>query len=277
MWEKIRRLGIEIYCFFTTPFVLKNCLGILGLGAGLFVMTFWWMKCYTNHGESIQVPNFIGMNIREAGQKALARDFRVEISDSIYKTGRPPGQIIMQDPSPESRVKEGRTLYFTITKSNPDIVKLPAIGGNNDDYLLYSRQCTRLGLNPRIIGRLADPKLESNTIVAVLYRGDTITQKINRGFRVEMGSTIDFVVSEQVQLTVGIPDCICMTYDAARFLITASNLSVGSVIKDANVNDEDAAYVWRQTPKFTEGATMRVGEQIDLYLTQELPKGCEGN
>jgi len=40
------------------------------------------------------------------------------------------------------------------------------------------------------------------------------------------------------------------------------------------VTDEESAFVWRQNPVFTEGATMRVGEQIDLYLTQEMPAAC---
>jgi beta-lactam-binding protein with PASTA domain len=274
MWEKIRRLGVEIYCFFTAPFVVKNCLGILTIGGGLFMMTFWWLKCYTNHGESIQVPNYIGMNLQEAARKALDRDFNVEVSDSIFIPGKAPGEITMQDPAPESRVKEGRTIYFTVTKNNPDIIKLPDLTGGSDDYDLYSKKCTRLGLKPRVLARVADPKLEPNTIVDVIYNGDTITHDIRYGFKVEMGATIDFIVSEQVTLTVTMPDCVCQTYDAAKFLITASNLSVGSVIKDATVTDEENAYVWRQNPKFTDGATMRVGEQIDLYLTQEAPEGC---
>ncbi len=273
IWLKIRRLGIELYCFFTAPFVVKNCLGLLSVCGGLFLLTFWWLKCYTNHGESLQVPSYVGMNLREATKKAHSRDFGVLVNDSLYIPGKPPGEVVNQNPAPQSRVKEGRTIYFTVTKNNPDIIKLPELVGS-DDYDLYSRKCSRLGLKPRIAARVADPKLAPNTIVAVLYRGDTITQKIRQGYQVEMGATLDFLVSEQVTLTVVIPDCVCQTYDAAKFLIASSNLSVGAVIHDGTVENEQTAYVWRQTPKYEPDGTMRVGEQIDLYLTQERPTAC---
>lgn len=273
IWLMIRRAGFEIYSFLTTPFVVKNCLSLFGFFAGLFLLTFWWLKCYTNHGESLQVPNYVGMGLREASLKAHSRDFEVVVNDSIYEPGRPPGEVLAQNPKPESRVKEGRTIYFTVTKNNPDIIKLPELIGS-DDYDLYSRKCSRLGLKPRILARVADPKLAPNTIVAVLLRGDTITQDIRFGYKVEMGATIDFIVSEQVTLTVEIPDCVCQTYDAARFLITSSNLNIGAVIHDASVTDEQTAYVWQQRPKYDPEGTMRVGEQIDLYLTQEMPAGC---
>ncbi|MBL7774837.1 MAG: PASTA domain-containing protein [Saprospiraceae bacterium] len=273
IWLKIRRLGFELYSFFTTPLFVRNCLGLMAFFTGLFLLTFWWLKCYTNHGESLQVPNYVGMGLREAGLKARSRDFTVVVNDSVYVPGRPPGEVLAQNPKPQSRVKEGRTIYFTVTKNNPDILKMPQLVGS-DDYDLYSRKCSRLGLKPRILARVANPKLAPNTIVAVLYRGDTITEDIRYGYKVEMGATIDFVVSEQVTLTVEIPNCVCQTYDAARFLITSSNLSIGAVIKDATVFNEETAYVWRQNPPFEASGTMRVGEQIDLYLTQEMPAGC---
>lgn len=273
MWQAIRRFGIELYCFFTAPVFVKNCLGMAGVLFGFFLLTFWWMKCYTNHGESMEVPNFREMNLREASKKAKARDFRVAITDSIFMPGKPPGEIISQNPEPGSRVKEERTIYFTVTKNNPDVVRLPDLAGG-DDYDMYSRKVARLGVKPRITGRVNDPKVEPNTIIEVIFRGDTITDKLDQGISIEMGATLDFVVSEQVSLTVEIPDCVCMTYDAAKFLIQTSQLNLGSTVKDGTVTDPERAFVYRQSPRFSAGGSMRVGEQVDLYLTQNRPSGC---
>ncbi|MBK8194488.1 MAG: PASTA domain-containing protein [Lewinellaceae bacterium] len=270
MWEKIRRIGVELYAYLTAPFVVRNYLGMLALAGSILVLTFWWLTCYTNHGESVQVPSYVGMGIQEAARKARSRNFNVAISDSIYMPGKAPGEIIMQDPKAQSRVKEGRTVYFIITKNNPDIIRLPELAGS-DDYELYSRKLSRLGLKPRIVSRVADPKLEPNTIVQVIYRNDTITRKIRRGFSVEMGGTIDFVVSEAVTLTVGIPDCVGQAIDAAKFLIQASDLSVGAIIPDGTVVDIETAFVYRQSPKYDPNGTMRKGEMIDLYITQDKP------
>lgn len=273
IWLLVRHIAFEVYSFLTAPYVVRSCLSLITAVGGFVLLTFWWLKCYTNHGESVQVPNFVGMGFREAIVKAHARGFEVIINDSIYMLGKPPGVVLLQNPKPESRVKEGRTIYLTVARRNPDIVRLPNLVGN-DDYDLYSRKCLRLGLKPRIIARIAAPKLAPNTIVAVLFRGDTITEAIRYGYEVEMGSEIDFVVSEQVALVVEIPDCVCLTYDAARFLLSVSNLNVGSVINDGTVVDQMSAYVWRQSPPYAPNGTLRVGEQVDLYLTQELPAGC---
>ena len=274
IWLKLRRFGLESYAFLTAPFVVRNCLGMLALITGFLVLSFWWLKCYTHHGESLQVPNYVGMSFREAAKKARARDFAVAISDSVYVPGKAPGEITAQNPAPDSRVKEGRTLYFTVTKNNPDIIKLPDLAGS-DDYDLYSRKLSRLGLKPRIAARVPDPRLEPNTVVAVIYRNDTITSKIRRGgYMVEMGATIDFVISEKITLNVAIPDCECQTFGAAKFILQTSSLSIGAVIKDGTVTDEQTAYVWRQSPRYEANGTMRVGEQIDLYLTQERSQKC---
>ncbi len=271
MWPRIRRLGVELYAFFTTPFVLKNCLGMLGMMAGLLMLMFWWLKCYTNHGDSTQVPSYKGMSFREAARKARSRDFGVAVSDSLYVEGKPPGEVVEQDPKPGSRVKEGRTIYFTVTKNNPDIIKLPELFGS-DDYELYSRKLSRLGLKPRIVARIPDPKVGANIIIAVVYRGDTITHKTRAGVPVEMGATIDFIVSEEVTLTVNIPECVGQTLDAAKFLIQTSELSVGTIIPDGTVEkDDNEAYVYRQSPKYNPDGTMRKGEQIDLYITKNPP------
>lgn len=274
MWQKLRRLGVELYAYLTDFYVVKNYLGMLTLVGGLLLMTFWWLKCYTNHGESVQVPSYIGLNYKEAARKARARNFEVAVSDSIYEVGKAPGIILSQDPKPENRVKEGRTIYFTITKNNPEIIKLPDVTGN-DDYDLYSRKISRLGLKPRIISRVADPRLNANTIIAVIYRGDTLRN--TAGYTVEMGATIDFVVSEAVTLTVSIPDCACQSLDAAKFLIQASELSVGQIHADPSVNDPETSYVYKQTPKYGPEETMRKGEQVELWITQERPKFCDEN
>ncbi|MBU6340991.1 MAG: PASTA domain-containing protein [Bacteroidetes bacterium] len=273
MMQRLRRWALELYAFFTTPFVVKNCLGMMGLFSLILLLTFWWLRCYTNHGESVQVPNYVGMGYREASKKARSRGFDVAVSDSVYVLGKAPGEVLSQNPKADSRVKEGRTLYFTIAKNNPDILKLPDLA-SGDDYEVYSRKLSLMGLKPRIVARVANPILEPNTIVAVIYQGDTITDKIRNGFKVEMGTPVDFVVSDKVLLNVNIPDCVCQTLDAAKFLIQTSSLNVGTVIPNGSVNDPGNAYVWRQSPKYDPNIQMRVGEQVDLWITQEKPAEC---
>jgi beta-lactam-binding protein with PASTA domain len=275
IWQLIRRIGLEIYFFFTAPYVLKNCLGMFSFVFFLGTLLLWWLQCYTNHGESVEVPNYVGMSLREATRSANMRGFDVEITDSLYLPGKAPGSVITQSPIAGSQVKEGRRLYITVAKGAADLVRVPGLLGN-EDYDLFSKQCSRLGIKTRIAARVPDPQLDPNNIMEVIHRGDTITNAVKRGsYQVEMGATLDFVVSEAANNTVAIPDARCQTYAAARFLIESSDLTVGAVIKDATVTDPTTAYVWKQSPAYDANGTVKVGQAIDLFLTQELPQGCQ--
>jgi beta-lactam-binding protein with PASTA domain len=274
IWQILRRIGLEIYCFATAPLVVKNCLGMLTTGGLLFMMTLWWLKCYTNHGESNEVPNFVGMSYREALKTAKSKDFNVAITDSIYLEGKSPGEVLTQNPKAKSLVKEGRTIYFTIVKNNADLVTLPGLVGN-DDYDIYSRQCERLKIRTRVAARVQNGRLEPNTILAVIYRTDTITTQLRRGYKIEMGATLDFVITEAASDDVTVPSVTCLSYDEARFIINSSGLSLGQVLKDGTVDNPGAAYVWKQNPVPGDGITVKTGQAIDLYLTQDLPRGCQ--
>ena len=272
IWQFIRRIGLEIYCFLTAPLVVKNCLSMLTLGGLLLVFSLWWMKCYTNHGESVEVPNFVGMSYKEAVRAAKSNDFNIAITDSVYIEGKLPGEVIAQSPKNKSLVKEGRTIYLTIVKNSADMVTLPPLAGS-DDFDMYARQCARLNIKTRISGRVQDARLEPNTIVAVIYRADTVTHLLRSGYKIEMGATLDFVVSEAATNDVTTPDVLCLTYDEARFLLSSSGLSIGQVFKDGTVSDPASAIVWKQMP--LSGNLLTTGQPIDIYLTQDTPQGCQ--
>lgn len=272
IWQKIRRMGMEIYCFLTAPFVIKNCLGMVTFVGLLFMTTIWWLKCYTNHGESTEVPNFVGMTYREALRVAKANHLDLAITDSVYLEGKPSGEVLTQSPKAKSHVKEGRTIYTTIVKSSADMVTLPNLAAN-DDYELYARQCNRMNVKTRISARVPSGKLQPNVILAVIHRSDTITPLLRRGHKVEMGTILDFVVTEAISAELAVPELICMTYDEAQFIITNSGLAMGQVFKDGTVNDMSAAYVWKQNPAPTNTGIVP-GQTVDLYITQDVPQGC---
>jgi beta-lactam-binding protein with PASTA domain len=267
MWQFFRKIGIEIYCFLTAPIVIKNCLGVLILiGAIVFSSTFW-MKCYTNHGSSIDVPDLVGVSFREAEKKAGRYDLDVDITDSIFQVDKPAGLVISQEPKTGSKVKENRTIYLTVTKNNPDQLKLPTLRGN-DDYERYSKTLLRMGLKPRVTLTQADEKLEPNTILAVFYRGQDITRRIDAGgVQVNMGEYIDFTISGGADgVTVAeMPELGCMTLSAAKEAIETTGKSIKSIQHIGNITREDDAYVIRYNLN---------GNEIDLYVVQKKPTTC---
>lgn len=272
--ELLKKIGRETWWFVSSGIFLKNCAGIIGFFFVFMWMTTFWLKCYTDHGESLSVPDFVGMTLEEAEKKVKSRGFTLVASDSTDRAGAVPFTIIEQNPKSGARVKEDRTIYLTITKAVMSSVTLPDIVGGNDDFEQYKKKLELHQINAEILGKKYDPILEPNTIIDVIYEGDTITNKLRYGVKVPVGSTVYFVVSERENSNIQIPDLVCQKAEAAKFILASNNLMLGNIVKDNTVINEEEAFVWKQEPPFLPNTTMRIGEQITIYITGKLPSGC---
>jgi len=272
--DRLKQFGVELAAFFSSMLFLKNFALMIATISGLLILTFWWMQCYTNHGESLQVEDYTGLSVEEAQRAARQRSFRIEISDSIFIPKERPNLVIEQNPSPLSRVKKNRTIYLTITKSEGDLVSLPSLVGVYN-YEQYAKKLRMMEMEPRIRERQVNNRYEENTILHFYYEDQKITdQDVERGFKVPKGSVLEFVVTERGTTQVGIPNLVCREYRAAEFLLNSLNLTVGNVNADATVTDQASAFVYRQVPGYQPNTSVRVGQQVDLFLTQNRPEGC---
>lgn len=275
--NKLKLIGREIFLFLSSRIFLKNFGGVVAFIAIMLFFSFWWMQCYTKHGESLQVHDYTGMSLEDAIDKAQSKSFVIVVNDSTFRPGIEPGIVLAQDPQPLSRVKENRKIYLSITKRIPDTELVPALDGGNDDYQTFDKKCRQKNFRTEIVNRVFSNRLSPNTILEVIYDGDTITNQLNDGVKIPEGSTIGVVVTKRGGGSVPIPELVCKQYDAAAFLVGNYNLNIGSIIPDATVTNQNTAYVWRQVPRYTAGGKMRVGEQVDIYLTQRVPADCSGN
>ena len=84
-------------------------LGImLAVGLVLILIFFYYfLPTYTNHGETITVPNVIGVQLDQLDEFLIKRDLRFEVTeDSAYSSDYPPLSVIKQVPLPNAKVKE---------------------------------------------------------------------------------------------------------------------------------------------------------------------------
>ena len=93
-------------------YTLKNLLLMV-----VFITTiiFIFFKIYfpikTNHGDTISVPNLIGMELSEVEEFLADRDLRYEVLfDSSYSSMHPPFTVLQQNPSENDKVKENRKI-----------------------------------------------------------------------------------------------------------------------------------------------------------------------
>jgi eukaryotic-like serine/threonine-protein kinase len=58
-----------------------------------------------------------------------ASKLRLKVSDSVFISHEARGTVIDQNPAPNFRVKEKRTIFLTINAMNPERVSMPDVTG----------------------------------------------------------------------------------------------------------------------------------------------------
>ena len=271
--EKAKNIGKELFLFLSSKIFLKNLAGMIAIIAGVLALSFFWMSSYTHHGESLQVPSYLNMNIEEAIQQANQQNLKVVVNDSIWSADKPAGTILEQSPKPLSKVKEKRTIYLTITKFQAEEKLLPTLAGN-DNYNYYARRLKQLKVNLKVKSKQFSNKLEENTILYLYVNDKKVTARdLKDGVKVPQGAMVEAVVTTRGGGRVYVPNLVCKKYSEAAFIVEGSELRV-SVIKDGTVKSLDNAYVWKQNPDYGSGKSLGVGATVDVYVTKRLPPDC---
>ncbi len=261
----------QTLALFKDPILWKN-LGVMFIvSLLLFFLVRIALNLYTHHGKTLTVENYTGMTFKDAKKKAGKRSFKAVVLDSVYLLDRPSGIVITQNPAPNSEVKKNRTIYLTISGGTAPEVQLPDLIGN-DDFEQYRRKLERLGINARIRAQEFDPKLEDNTILYLFYGDQRISPAdLKKGVDIPKGSTLEVVVSVRNTGRVELPDLRCMTYDEAIFALRASKLELGFV---DTPDGSRSGYVVRQSPSYSPGRTLAVGEKVSFVLRRQQPEDC---
>jgi len=240
--------------------ILINLAIIFGISIFLgFLFLKVYLPLYTNHGETVSVPDLSGYTYEEAIDLLESSNLQYEVSpDSGFSTEEPALGILKQIPAANSQVKSGRKIYLTLNARNAPIIKMP----NMENMLLKNAQemLSNLGLERGDI--IYVPDIGINVVLEQRYKGVTIRE----GFEVPKGSKIDLVVGDGMgnQMLL-VPSLIGMDEEDAEFLILGSGLRVGR----KNYNRTDSAStgkVYLQSP--ASGVEVRTGEAIDLWVAK---------
>lgn len=235
-------------------------IAVVAIALFLFLI-FKWLNIYTKHNETVTVPDLKGMPVNDAIALLEEQNFRYVI-DSIYNERFPSGSVLEQDPDPNAKVKDNRTIYLTVISSVPPVIKLPDL--IDVSFREASAIIESYGLK---VGELIyKPDLAQNAVLGIQYQG----KPVQKGFMLPKGSTVDLILGDGFgNLKVTIPNLVGLTYDEAVFVLQASRLMIGAIIFDGNSRDTLNARVYKQSPEFTTDtlrSRLSQGEAIDLYL-----------
>ena len=114
----------------TSPIVYWNLIMLVLVSIVLLMVLWFWMKDFSHHGESVEVPQVKGMLLADAEYELEKQGLVVVISDSSYNRNLPAGTVLEMTPIPGSKVKTGRNIYLTINTCNVPTLPIPDIADN---------------------------------------------------------------------------------------------------------------------------------------------------
>lgn len=248
---------------------------IIALTVLILMLVFFLLKKYTNHGQKLELPDYVGTQFDEAAKDADDKSFQLIVDDSLHIVGKSGGEVLDQNPKPYSRVKEDRKIYVTTSKYIADeVTNLPALYGR--DYQDKKRELEYLDITCTIRDYQYDPG-EPDHILEVWYDGKRIISRSGKSSKINIkkGDTLEFVLSSKGGGQIEIPDLKCKKLEIARFILDNSELQLGIVSQDGEIEDMENAYIVDQSPSFTSGASINMGSPINVTLSQQKPKFCQ--
>lgn len=156
---------------------------------GLIFGALKWLSSYTNHGETVLVPDFKGLSVKELNDFVKDKDVNYQIIDSIYDPKEKPGVVLRQDPETNITVKHNRTVYLYVTGMVPPQVTMPKL-------IDRSERQARLILNSYglKLGKVTEKNADCNgCVLSQLLKG----KEIEPGSGVKKGSVIELVVGRK--------------------------------------------------------------------------------
>jgi beta-lactam-binding protein with PASTA domain len=223
-----------------------------------------WLTIYTRHGQTFALPNFTGLSLADAQRLAKAKRLRLEVIDSVFIAGRVRGSVIEQNPKPEVRVKDNRTVFLTINAMSAKKVSVPSVVG------LSLRQAkATIELQGLEVGQLTfSYDIAPGNVIGQLYRG----RQVKPNEQLEFGSKINLIIGKNYGSEhTALPQLGGLPLPLARSHIIEASLNVGLVKYDESVKtlaDSLNAKVYAQHPAVTDRKTLlEVGSPVNIYLT----------
>ena len=160
----------EFFSFKQNRFFWLTLLAMIVVVIGVCWGTLLWLDHYTHHGEAYVVPNVKNKSLEEARLALHNQKLEGLVVDSSYVKGLPDGMVLDQNPAGGARVKEGRTIYLTVTTSKVPLVKLPDLI-DNSSLRQAEAKLKAMGF------RLTEPEYvsgEQDWIYGIKYRGRSL-------------------------------------------------------------------------------------------------------
>ncbi len=245
-----------------------NGLAALGISIAMILLGMIFMRIYTDHGESVEIPDLKGKTSKEVSEILNRIDLRYEIRDSVYSIETAAGTVLDQYPKPGMKVKENRTVFITICALSQKLIMMPQLTD-----ISYRQAINLMESSGLIAGKIEYKPSEFLDLV--------LEQKVNGriipvGEKLPKGSVVDLVIgSENDGATSKVPDLFGHDLTDARLSLDVAFLNLGTINYDDSFTSEDQkikGLIWKQSPDPAEIFEVARGTSVDVWLTVDPTK-----
>lgn len=172
-----------------------------GIAIVSVVLVLWilvkMLNSYTQHGETVEVPDFKGKTIAELNGFIEGKDVRYLIIDSIYAPKEKPGVVIRQDPETKTQVKRNRTIYLYVTGLLPPQLVMPKLIDRSERQaiLMIESYGLRVGKITQVAGDC------NGCVLGQFVKG----KEIEPGTQVKKGTVIDITIGKKDRFVTATP------------------------------------------------------------------------
>ena len=238
---------------------LAVCLVLLAIWGSLFAL-----DNYTQHGETITVPDLRSLTFEQVDKRLKGKHLKYVVADSTYQVDQLPYVILEQNPTPDKKVKENRTIYLTVNAKSPPKVRMPNLVGKSLKQADIDIKDHQLKL-----GELEyQPSPHENLVLSQKVNG----LEVKSHTLIPKGMKVDLVLGNGGSKSkIEIPYLLGLTFEEATFVLHGYGLNTGAVVYEGEITDTLGAFVFRQVPEFDEEKTLKLGEAIDVFISKEIP------
>ncbi len=202
-------------------------------------------------GESVTVPNFVGMTVQEINDKYNDQfNFKIEYEQSADV---PAGTVISQDKGKGRVIRKTQEIVITIS-AGTELVEIPRL--HNLSKTDAQLQLQRLGFNAEFISKHDDTVTE----------GHVISTNPQEGGFVQYGTYIDVYISKGPEIKyVDNINCVGYNVEDAKLKLEKAGLTVGEITYEDG--GKQAGVVLRQSPDTSSKYSVPLGSKIDLVVS----------
>ncbi len=242
-----RTLKVILYVIFSLGGVFAFFL------IGLVVFNFLLMPWIVHQGKEVEVPELVGKSLTEVQEIVKGKELTYEVYDERPDTLWPQGYVMEQRPKAGSVVKAGRMVSLVVS-TGPQRLRVPYLYG----LTLEQAQNIALNLGLKVVKveSLASDTFPAGRVCRVFPEPNSSVDK---------GSPLELGISAGGSGKITIPNLIGLTLDAAKSLISQSQLLVGE-IKEVTAEGEPGMVLIQSPPA---GAQVDTADTIRLIVIKK--------